>query len=163
MEPEKYKLKWQTHLDNFRNMLHEMMKSKDLTDVTLVCEDRKHFKVHKVVLSACSSVFKSIVNDIPQNCSVIYLSGIQHQEMKSILDFIYLGEAIVCKENMDDFVTVAKSLDIKEFVKSRETVVDSFNHWTGIQVVVVFQPTLKIVHFFRVVFWQAHSTFELRF
>ena len=40
-------------------MLHEMMKSNELTDVTLVCDDKKQFKAHKIVLSACSTVFKN--------------------------------------------------------------------------------------------------------
>ena len=70
MSLEKYNLKWHTYSDHLREMLHEMMKSNELTDVTLVCDDKRQFKAHKIVLSACSSVFKSIVNDLPQNCSV---------------------------------------------------------------------------------------------
>ena len=90
MSLEKYNLKWHTYSDHLREMLHEMMKSNELTDVTLVCDDKRQFKAHKIVLSACSSVFKSIVNDLPQNCSVIYLKGIQHQEIESILQLSHL-------------------------------------------------------------------------
>ena len=93
MNPDKLNLDWNTYSDHLREMLHEMMKSKELTDVTLVCDDKIQLKAHKIVLSACSSVFKSIINDLSQNCSVIYLRGIQHQEMESILEFIYLGAA----------------------------------------------------------------------
>ena len=93
MEHEKYKFHWQTHSDNFRYLLQELRKSEDLTDVTLVCADKKHFKGHKIVLSASSSVFKSIINDLPWHNTVIYLRGIQHQEMESILEFMYLGVA----------------------------------------------------------------------
>ena len=93
MYKEKYKLNWYTYSDHLREMLHEMMKSDQLTDVTLVCDDKRQFKAHKTILSACSTVFKSIINDLPQNSSVIYLRGIQHQEMESILEFMYLGVA----------------------------------------------------------------------
>ena len=93
MTEEKNNHNWTTYSDHLREMLHEMMKSNQLTDVTLVCDDKKQFKAHKIVLSACSSVFKSIINDLPQNSSVIYLRGIQHQEMESILEFMYLGVA----------------------------------------------------------------------
>ena len=118
MNQEKYNLKWYTYSDHLREMLHEMMKSNELTDVTLVCDDKKQFKAHKIVLSACSSVFKSIINDLPQNSSVIYLRGIQHQEMESILQFMYLGEATFYQDRMSEFLNVAKNLEIKEISKN---------------------------------------------
>ena len=90
MAQEKCNLNWHTYSDHLKEMLHEMMKSEYLTDVTLISDDKLQFKAHKIVLSACSAVFKSIIDDVPQN-SVIYLRGIHHQEIKSILEFIYLG------------------------------------------------------------------------
>ena len=122
MNPDKLNLDWNTYSDHLREMLHEMMKSKELTDVTLVCDDKIQLKAHKIVLSACSSVFKSIINDLPQNSSVIYLRGIQHQEMESILEFIYLGAATFSVERMGEFLEVAKDLEIKEICKT----VDSY-------------------------------------
>ena len=101
-------------------MLHEMMKSDELTDITLVCDDKKHFKAHKIVLSACSSVFKSIINELPQNSSVIYLRGIQHQEMESLLEFLYLGVTKLNYERMEEFLNVARILEIKEINKDIE-------------------------------------------
>ena len=80
---EMYNLHWHTFSDHLREMLHQMKKSNEFTDVTLVCDDMRQFQAHKVVLSACSSVFKSIINDLPQISSVIYLRGIKHQEMTS--------------------------------------------------------------------------------
>ena len=67
MNQEKYNLNWHTYSDHLKEMLHEMMKSNELTDVTLVCDDKRQFKAHKIVLSACSSVFKSIINDLPHD------------------------------------------------------------------------------------------------
>ena len=40
--------------------------------------------------------------------------GIQYSEMESIMQFIYLGEATFYEERMDEFLAVAKSLEIKE-------------------------------------------------
>ena len=120
MNQEKYNLYWHTYSDHLKEMLHEMMKSNELTDVTLVCEDKRQFKAHKIVLSACSSIFKSIISDLPQNSSVIYLRGIQHQEMESILEFMYLGVATFYRERMNEFLNVAKTLEIKEISKDVE-------------------------------------------
>ena len=53
---------------------------------------------------------------------MIHLRGIQHSEMESILQFIYLGEAIFYEEKMKEFLNVAKNLDIRELAKGIEDV-----------------------------------------
>ena len=68
----------------------------------------------------CSTVFKNIIESLPQNSSVIYLRGIQHQEMESILEFMYLGVATFYQVRMNEFLNVAKNLEIKEISKDVE-------------------------------------------
>ena len=114
MYQEKFDIRWHTYSDHLKDMLHNMMSSNDLTDVTLVSEDKKHFKAHRVVLSASSSVFKSIISDHILSSPIIYLRGIQSFEIDSILQFIYLGEATIYQERMNEFLSTAKSLEIKE-------------------------------------------------
>ena len=122
MNQEKYNLNWHTYSDHLREMLHNMMKSDKLTDVTLVCDDQKQFKAHKIVLSACSTVFKNIIESLPSSSSVIYLRGIHHYEMESILEFMYLGVATFYQERMNEFLNVAKILEIKEIGKDVELI-----------------------------------------
>jgi len=110
----KFNLTWHSYNDHLRTMLHEMMKSSDLTDVTLICDDKEYIKAHKVVLSACSPVFKGIISHLPQNNPVIYLRGIKHQELASILQFMYLGETTFYEDKIDEILNVAKILEIKE-------------------------------------------------
>ena len=117
MKQEKSNVTWHTYTDHLRGMLHDMKSSNELTDVTLVSEDKKKFKAHKVVLSASSSVFKSIISDITVSSPIIYLRGIQSHEIESILQFIYLGEAKLYHERTNEFINVAKSLEIKEISK----------------------------------------------
>ena len=120
MLQEKFHLTWHTYTDHLREMLNEMMSSNELTDVTLVSEDKKKFKAHKVVLSACSSVFKSIISDTFLSSPIIYLRGIQSFEIDSILQFIYLGEATFYQERINEFINVARSLEIKTIRKTIE-------------------------------------------
>ena len=117
MNQEKFNLTWNSYTDHLREMLHDMMSSNELTDVTLVSEDKKKFKAHKVVLSATSSVFKSIISDTFLTSPIIYLRGIQSFEIESMLQFIYLGEATFYQERMNEFINVARSLEIKEISK----------------------------------------------
>ena len=112
-----FDLTWHTYTDHLREMLHGMMTSDELTDVTLVAEDKKHYKAHKVVLSACSKVFKSIIGDNYSLNPIIYLRGILSYELESILQFIYLGQATFYQERMNEFLNVGKSLEIKAFSK----------------------------------------------
>ena len=95
-------------------MLHDLMTSNELTDVTLISEDNRQFKAHKVVLSASSTVFKSIINENYTTNPVIYLRGILSYEIESILQFIYLGKATFYQDRMNEFLQVGKSLEIKE-------------------------------------------------
>ena len=117
---DNHTLYWHTFSGHLKNTMHKMMKTEKLSDVTLVCDDKKILKAHKVVLSASSSVFESIIDDLPQSNSVIYLRGINHGEMEAILKYMYLGEATFSLQRMNEFLSVADSLDIKELSKSIE-------------------------------------------
>merc|ERR1719244_372170 len=101
-------------------MLQNMMSSNELTDVTLISEDKKKFKAHKVILSACSSLFKSIICESDLSGPIIYLRGIQSLEIESILQFIYFGEATFYQERMNEFINVARSLEVKDIIKDIE-------------------------------------------
>jgi len=114
---EQFELIWRTFNDHLKDMMKKLMLSHESTDVTLVCADKTKFKAHKFVLNACSPVFNSIINDLPQKDPVIYLRGIQAPEMKSILQFMYLGQATFYHDRMNEFLNVARSLQIKEISK----------------------------------------------
>ena len=63
---EVFNLSWQTYTVHLRSMLDDMMKTKALSDVTLVSDDKKHKRAHKFLLSAASDVFKIIIESIPE-------------------------------------------------------------------------------------------------
>ena len=114
-------LTWHTYPDHLKGMMQEMMASEDFADVTLVCDDMKTIKAHRNILSACSPVFKNILlMESQTNHPVIYLRGIQYPEIESILQFIYLGEAKIYEERMDEIILVSKNLEIKELRKAAE-------------------------------------------
>jgi len=114
---EQFNLNWHAYNDHLKEMMQHLMQSNESTDVTLVCEDRTKFKAHKFVLNACSPVFQSIINDLPQKDPVVYLRGILASEMKPILQFMYLGQATFYQDRMNDFLIVSRSLEIKEICK----------------------------------------------
>ena len=114
MHQEKYSLTWQTYSDHLKSMMKELMMNEDYSDVTLVTEDKKQIKANIHILSACSPVFKDFLKKENKSSTIMYLRGIQYSEMESIMQFIYLGKTTFYEERMDEFLSVAKSLEIKE-------------------------------------------------
>ena len=118
---EKYTLQWHSYSDHLREALNEMLLSSEFADVTLVTDDKQQIRAHRNILSACSPVFKSILQIDSNNSNpVIYLRGMQHSEIESIMQFIYLGETRFYEERMSEFLTVSKNLEIKELSTSIE-------------------------------------------
>ena len=95
-------------------MFKDLYQEESHSDVTLVSDDQTQFKAHKIVLSACSPVFKKIIESNPSQHPLIYLRGIQSYEMESILQFMYLGEGKFYHERMREFIKVAQDLEVKE-------------------------------------------------
>ena len=114
MHQEKYSLTWHTYSDHLISMMSELMMNEDFSDVTLITEDKKQIKANINILSACSPVFKDIFKKEKNSNQIMYLRGIQFPELESIMQYIYCGEATFYEERMDEFLAVAKSLEIKE-------------------------------------------------
>ena len=117
---EKFTLNWHTFTDHLQLMFKDLYEEEKHSDVTLVCDDQTQFKAHKIVLRACSPVFKKIIDNNPSQHPLIYLRGIQSYEMESILQFMYLGEGKFYYERMGEFIKVAKDLEVKEISKGVE-------------------------------------------
>merc|ERR1711955_120003 len=109
---EKINLTWQNFSTHQQDLFRNLLETHEFTDVTLISDDQHQYRVHKFILSACSTAFGKILTSNPLNSS-IYLRGIHHEELETLLQFIYLGEAYFCHERMNEFLNVAKELDIK--------------------------------------------------
>ena len=114
MHQEKYTLTWHSYSDHLRNMMRELMMNEDYSDITLVTEDKKQIKANRNILGACSPFFNDILKQEKGSSTMMYLRGVQYSEMESIVQFIYLGEATFYEERTEEFLAVAKSLEINE-------------------------------------------------
>ena len=114
---KKISLNWQTFQKHTKDLLTDLHTSSKYSDVTLVCDDKTQFKAHKFVLSSCSAVFEDILSS-NVNWPVIYLRGILKEEMEAVLQFMYLGEATVYQDRMNEFLNVARDLNLKDIGKN---------------------------------------------
>jgi len=84
----------------------------NFADVTLVCEDGRQLKAHKIILSSSSVLFRRILVGNPHQYPVIYLRGIKYQDLQLIVQFIYLGQIKISQEDLQDFIDVSTDLEI---------------------------------------------------
>lgn len=143
MQNKKFKLTWPMHTDFQRKVMKDMMTSADsFTDVTLFSDDKIPIKAHKNILSAFSPVLRSILQTMENSShALIFLRGINHQEIEAILQFIYSGESILFEERIQELLLVAKSLEIQE-LSSNVEVFQSQNSKKQLQNV-IDQPQLE--------------------
>ena len=87
---------------------------KEFADVTLVSDDQVQTPAHKVVLSACSPVLRSLLTTNPHSHPLLYLRGVRQTELQAILQFIYFGETEIAANRFNDFISIATDLEIKE-------------------------------------------------
>ena len=113
MSDDKFDLTWKDFGRNaertFRNLANDSL----FTDVTLISDDRKRIKAHKVILSNCSNFFNQILSETSVKNPLKFLKGIQHRELLAIVKFIYLGTAEVSQEHLNNFMNAAADLHIE--------------------------------------------------
>ena len=126
---ENVNLTWQNFSHHREKIFKNLMETQRFTDVTLISDDQHQYRVHKFILRTCSFALRKILANNPLTTS-IYLMGIHHKELESILQFIYLGEATLYHERMKEFLNAAKDLDLmdvsKNIVKKDNESKDSF-------------------------------------
>ena len=108
--------KYHLAFDNFEastsNAFQNLLTNRDFTDVTLACEDDGQVQAHKVILSSMSSFFHKILLKNPHQHPLIYLKGIKLKDLEKIMNFIYMGETEVAKEDLENFMISANELEI---------------------------------------------------
>ena len=112
MTNESLCLNWNDFKDLVKVSFEELRTDTDFTDVTLACEDQS-IKAHKVVLSACSPFFKKLLKTHSHPQPLIYMKGMKARSLTAIIDFLYLGEANVYQEELEDFLAQAEVLQLK--------------------------------------------------
>ena len=117
---EKFSLKWNDFKSTVSNSFGILREEKDFFDVTLVSDDERQIPAHKLVLSACSDFFKSILRNNSHSHPLLYLSGIHSTNLTLILDYIYQGEVQIYQEHLDSFLEVAQKLKIEGLISATE-------------------------------------------
>jgi len=109
---EKFCLRWNDFESNISGAFRELREDKDFFDVTLACDDEQ-LQAHKVILSACSPFFRTILRRNKHEHPLLYLKGVKYVDLVSVLNFMYHGEVNVAQEELNSFLAVAEDLKVK--------------------------------------------------
>ena len=110
---EKLCLQWNDFKENISSAFGGLRQDKELTDVTLACEDGQQVEAHKVVLAVSSPFFQNILKRNKHPHPLIYMRGVTPENLMAMVDFFYHGEAAVYQENLDSFLILAEELQLK--------------------------------------------------
>lgn len=117
-----------------------------LQQVTLACEGQT-CKAHKMVLSACSPYFKSLLEvrriefpssnpkfrsnssnyflirqENPSKHPIIILKDVSYSHLQAILEFMYAGEVNVSQEQLPAFLKTADRLKVKGLAETPSSI-----------------------------------------
>ena len=109
--------------DVAKNTFEDLLSDGNFTDVTLVTEDNKQIKSHKVILSACSPFFKHVLSTHGHPHPLLYLKGVDSLSLTCLLQYMYLGRVKVQVGSLQAFVQAAKDLKVFGLVN-----LDTYNH-----------------------------------
>ena len=110
---EKFCLKWNDFLSNLSQTFVSSRNIEYLHDVTLIGNDNKQMKAHKLVLAASSKYFSEIFRNNSSPNLVLCMEGIGSTELTHILDYIYNGKVALLQGDLDKFLITAKRLKLK--------------------------------------------------
>ena len=118
---EKFRLSAEQYSVLTTNAFQSLLEENQFTDVTLACEDGKQIEAHRVILSACSPFFRNILVRNARRHPILYLKGVDYEDLHAIVTFIYVGETQVLHHNLDRFGLAVKDLQVESLLTA-ETV-----------------------------------------
>ena len=112
MPGDKYCLRWENHEKNLGKAFRDLRRDEHFCDVAIACEEQQ-FQAHKVVLSANSPFFASVLKKHSHPFPLIFLGDVKARDMKLLLDFMYSGEVMVEVDHLQSFIASAEKLKVQ--------------------------------------------------
>jgi len=116
---ENFELRWNDFHANITTSFKHLRSSPDFQDVTLMCGIDTEVKAHKVILSACSPYFQSILCHINSPNPVLVMPhDVQYEEVVRLVDFMYHGEVAIPRQDINRFMSVAEQFQVRGLVEN---------------------------------------------
>lgn len=131
-----FNLTWNEFQTTVATSFHDLRSNEEFLDVTLAIDQDHQCQAHKVILSASSPYFRSVLrrNQTAPNPVLIMPANVRYNDLRALLDFVYQGEVKIPTNELEEFLALAKLLKIKGLTEKTEKVVeeekgeDNINH-----------------------------------
>ncbi|CAG9760680.1 unnamed protein product [Ceutorhynchus assimilis] len=111
-DDQQFCLRWNNHQSTLVAVFDTLLENEKLVDCTLAAEG-KFLQAHKVVLSACSPYFESLLSRHYDKHPILILKDVKFQELKAMMDYMYRGEVNISQDQLGALLKAAESLQIK--------------------------------------------------
>ncbi|XP_065162290.1 longitudinals lacking protein, isoforms A/B/D/L isoform X16 [Atheta coriaria] len=118
-DDQQFCLRWNNHQSTLIAVFDTLLENGTLVDCTLAAEG-KFLNAHKVVLSACSPYFESLLSQNYDKHPIFILKDIKYQELKAMMDYMYRGEVNISQDQLGALLKAAESLQIKGLSDNRK-------------------------------------------
>jgi len=94
--------------------MDSLLEEESLVDVTLSA-DGQFIRAHRIVLSACSPYFRTLFKSsfLNEKHPVVILKDVDFDILKSLVEYMYKGEANVPQPMLTSFIQTAESLQVR--------------------------------------------------
>ena len=114
MQQDSVSLSCNTFQDFHSQTLESLWVEPIFADVTLVSDEQTKIKAHKTVLSSCSPFLKKLLLISQDSDPVVHIEGVNHQDLLSILQFMYTGKIIEQKDKIGHMKDIARNLVVEK-------------------------------------------------
>uniref|UniRef100_A0A1I8P091 BTB domain-containing protein n=1 Tax=Stomoxys calcitrans TaxID=35570 RepID=A0A1I8P091_STOCA len=117
-DDQQFCLRWNNHQSTLISVFDTLLENETLVDCTLAAEG-KYLKAHKVVLSACSPYFATLLQEQYDKHPIFILKDVKYQELRAMMDYMYRGEVNISQDQLAALLKAAESLQIKGLSDNR--------------------------------------------
>ncbi|RZB38649.1 zinc finger protein 3 -like, partial [Asbolus verrucosus] len=122
---ENYQLKWHSFGTYLHSCIATSLQNESFADVALVTIDGRQIMAHRFVLSACSQYLHQILKLQPRVTTALPLMiilppEINYRTMKTLIQYMYSGEATVSKDILEPVLRGGDILKVKGLWRPKE-------------------------------------------
>ena len=114
-----FNLTWNEFQSTVAYSFMDLRTKDEFLDVTLAIDEDHQCQAHKVILSAASPYFRSVLKRNPAQHPILVMPPkVRYSDLTALLDFIYQGEVKIPTIDLEEFLALAQHLKIKGLTES---------------------------------------------
>ena len=117
MDADDLVISWQDFESTSPDIIRNLWKDEDFSDVTLATDDGQVVRAHRVVLCSASSKLKKLLIAHKHDNPIVYLPDINSGHLVNLVKFIYQGKCQIREEILEEFLNCGKSLGLENLTE----------------------------------------------